>query len=166
MRKISYLPYWILLNFVIISIAACDSNRVFDEYHHFRDARWNRYELAEFSFSVQDTKNPHNFFLSLRNSTDYEYSNLYLFMKTYLPDSTYTVDTIECLLADSKGKWYGKGMGKTKESRILLRNDLVFPQAGRYVVKFEQAMRVEDLIGIEDIGVRVEKTNKKPGTKK
>jgi gliding motility-associated lipoprotein GldH len=66
-------------------------------------------------------------------------------------------DTLECELADYSGKWYGKGIGSVKFNRFMFRKGMRFRASGKYVFELEQAMRVRDLTGIRDIGLRVEK---------
>ena len=64
-------------------------------------------------------------------------------------------DTIELILADVEGKWLGKGWGAVKENSILLSGDMRFPLKGQYEFKIQQAMRVDTLDGISDIGIRM-----------
>jgi len=70
----------------------------------------------------------------------------------------YSIDTIECLLADDSGKWLGKERGKMVDNRILFRRGIRFKLSGNYSFEFEQAMRDTDLNGIEDFGIRIEKS--------
>jgi len=51
----------------------------------------------------------------------------------------------------------GKGTGKIRDNRILLKEHLRFPSRGDYTFEIEQAMRDISLKGIEDIGIRIEK---------
>lgn len=66
-------------------------------------------------------------------------------------------DTIECTLADKSGKWLGKGSGRYRDNRILIRDDIRFPRKGEYTLRLNQAMREEVLEGISEAGVRLEK---------
>jgi gliding motility-associated lipoprotein GldH len=73
------------------------------------------------------------------------------------PDGHIARDTIELTLADYDGRWLGSGMGSVKFSRFLLQKDVRFKQKGNYLFTLEQAMRVNELNGIRDIGLRIEK---------
>lgn len=153
-----YPKFIFLISFLIILFySSCDSNRVFDENFSFENANWDRYKPVSFKIEISDTISQNQFFINVRNTTDYKYSNLYLFIATQLPDGNISKDTIECILADINGKWLGNGLGNLKENNILLKNNLVFPKKGTYIFEFEQAMRVEILQGIADIGIRIEK---------
>ena len=152
-------PFLLISFLIILFLSSCDLNRVFDENCSFENATWDRNKIVSFKIEISDTISQNQFFINIRNTTDYKYSNLYLFITTQLPDGNISKDTIECILADINGKWLGNGLSKLKENNILLKNDLVFPEKGSYIFEFEQAMRVEILRGIADIGIRIEKNN-------
>lgn len=148
---------------VVIStvLLSCDGNKVFEEYIEVDGANWKKENIANFSFNITDTVNPHNLYLNIRNTGDYPKSNLYIFVKIKGPDGNFNVDTVNCQLADKRGKWLGKGVGDLWDLKIPYIGGFKFTQSGEYNVSFEQAMRVEDgLKGITDVGLRVEKTEK------
>lgn len=113
-------------------------------------------------FEVSDTVSTHDVYLDLRHTGDYPFSNLYAFVTLTSPDSTRLVDTVECTLADPSGRWYGKGQGFISSDRfqahVLYKLRNKFPRRGRYSLMLEQAMRVEKLEGIIDVGVSVERS--------
>ena len=84
--------------------------------------------------------------------------NLWLFVEIHFPDGIAERDTLEIMLADHRGKWLGHGLGSKFDSRIFLRKDVIFPITGKYIFLYEQAMRDEPLTGIDDMGLRIEKT--------
>lgn len=118
---------------------------------------WSLSDSIEFVVEIEDTLSPMNFLLNLRHNTDYEYSNIYFFVNTVYPGNDYSRDTIEILLAGKDGKWFGKGFGELKEVQVMLKNRVVFPRAGTYRFSFVHAMREDPLVGIEDVGIRIEK---------
>lgn len=121
---------------------------------------WPRLWKPEFTFDVTDTLGSYNTFLDLRHTTEYPYSNLYLFVSLTDPDGNISIDTVECPLAAPDGNWYGKGLGFIHEDRfqahVLYKMNNRFPKSGRYNMKLEQAMRRETLEGIINIGISVE----------
>ena len=122
--------------------------------------RLNRSVRGYLSFDVEvsDTISLFNFYINIRNTTDYNFSNIYLFLKTNYPNGMFSVDTIEIFLADLQGNWLGKGFGKYKDQQILFRKRGHFPLSGKYRFSFEQAMRNQELIGINTVGIRIERT--------
>lgn len=106
---------------------------------------------------LADTSNLHNMFVNVRNSTSYQYSNLFLFLDIDFPDGKRVRDTLECIIADRTGRWTGSGGGRIKSNQFLFRTDVWFPQQGIYRFTFQQAMRTPLLEGITDIGLAIER---------
>jgi len=142
---------------VLLAVSSCNTNALYEKNIHLESGVWNVENKLKFDVSIDDSIAPYDFYLNIRHNDDYEYSNLFLFIDTYYPTSEYTRDTIEILLSDIQGKWFGEGFGKLKEIRVLLKKGVSFPSSGDYTFDFVQAMRTEDLNGIEDFGIRIEK---------
>jgi len=140
-------------------LTSCDKGRVIDDNIALSAQGWDKTYKADFEVSIDDTASNYRFFVNIRNTVDYRYSNLYIFLNTRFPNGNITRDTIECLLADPSGKWLGRGISKMKENQILLNASLRFPLKGVYRFEIEQAMREESLKGISDIGIRIQKAN-------
>ena len=136
---------------------SCDSKTLFDNTKKVPGGVWNQYETVTFEVPVLDTISSYRFYLNLRHSVEYRYANIFFFIETEFPDGRMARDTVECILADRQGKWLGRGISGLKDNQILLRSGLRFPVTGTYRFRFEQAMRVMDLEGIEDTGLRLEK---------
>ena len=118
---------------------------------------WDSHHPINFEFQINDTIATYSFYISVRNNEEYPFSNIYFFINTLLPDGKSARDTVECILANPSGKWLGKGMGNLKESTHLIRNNLIFPRSGTYRMEIEQAMRVDELSGIKDVGIKIMK---------
>jgi gliding motility-associated lipoprotein GldH len=140
----------------VLFLTSCDKSAFFEENRHVASETWKQGDTLYYKLQITDTIHYFDFYLNVRNSTDYRYRNLYLFMNTRFPGGGIARDTIECMLAAADGKWYGKGMGKIKDSRILFKKAVRFPHAGTYLIGIQQAMREVKLAGISDIGVRIE----------
>lgn len=149
--------FFLLLS-MILFFSGCGFNAIYDEQVEVTQAKWYKDEVARFEVVISDTTSPCDFVLSVRNNTDYGFSNLYVFLNTRFPNGNVTRDTIECILADPTGKWLGKGWGNIKDNRIVLKSGLTFPISGTYAFFVQHAMRKDTLEGIESVGVRIEKT--------
>ncbi|MFA6923241.1 MAG: gliding motility lipoprotein GldH [Bacteroidales bacterium] len=152
-------------NLFLISIAlflfySCDKNRVFEDIKEIPEGNWNRKNKISFEINITDTTSLNNIYFNIRNKGSYAYRNIYIFLNTIYPDNKSSIDTFVCILANEKGRWLGKGIGDLWFNRMLFKKNLVFPKKGKYIFKFEQAMRNEDLLGITDIGIRIEKVEK------
>ena len=147
----------LLLLLVLLIINSCDSNRVFEEQIPLKNEVWNVNNQLKFNVTISDLLSRYNVYLNVRNGREYPFSNLFLFMNTVSPDGHVGRDTIELTLADYDGRWLGSGMGNVKFSRFLFQKDVQFKQTGTYRFELEHAMRIRDLRGITDIGLRIEK---------
>jgi gliding motility-associated lipoprotein GldH len=143
-------------------LAGCSDQVVFQADVPVPEEAWDRSFTPEFSFDVSDTVQHHDLYIDVRHTGDYPFSDLFLFVDLYGPDDRHLRDTVECLLADPTGRWYGKGTGfifaDRFEAHVLYKLKNRFPASGRYTIKLEQAMRTEQLPGVIDVGVSVERS--------
>ncbi len=151
------IPPLLLLLVFLITCSSCNLNSIYNENVSLKDTKWDKDALVSFNVIISDSLANYDFYLNLRNTTDYRYSNLYLFLMTRFPNGNISRDTIEIVLADNKGRWLGKGWSNLKENNILLKKGLRFPLSGNYVFFMQQAMRVDTLEGIHDIGLQISK---------
>lgn len=147
----------ILIFFVCLLVHCVDTNIIIFETHNLPNNNWNCKDTVVFRTVPDDISSSFNCYIDIRNSGVYPYSNLYLFVITCYPDGKKSRDTIETILADTQGKWLGKGLGDIKETRLLLKKGLRFHQKGIYTFKVVQAMRLDCLKGIYSIGMKIEK---------
>lgn len=147
--------FFLLLLFA--GLYSCDPGRIYESNVDIPRDGWPRTERARFEVEVTDTVSPCNILINIRNNSQYKYMVLWLFIDSRSPLGTVERDTVKVMLADHRGKWLGNGLGDKFDSRIFLRRNVRFPVSGTYEFEYEQAMRDEPLIGIEDIGLRIEK---------
>ena len=147
---------WLLAP-VLLLLAACDSNRFYEQYNPIADESWTTSNKQVFEVPVTDTTGLYSLFFNIRHSGSYRYRNLFVFLETTEPNGSRYRDTLECVLARPDGKWYGSGVGDLKDHRFLFKRHKALDQAGTYRFSFEQAMRVDPLEHVKDIGLRIEK---------
>ena len=144
----------ISLLFIIVS---CDENRVFDEYKSISDATWNKENVVDFEFKLDDTLSRNQVYLKIRNTVDYEFSNIYLFTKVVFPDGKVLVDTLEYEMTDAEGTWLGDGVSGMKNNLLYYKKDVVFYEKGIYKFSVQHGMRTNNLLGIQNVGLRIER---------
>lgn len=148
----------ILLIFAFsLIIAGCNSNVIYEKNHEIEEGIWNMNNKLEFNVNIEDSLALNDFYLNVRNTNDYAYQNLYVFIKTILPTKEIALDTAELFLADDGGKWLGTGLGDIKSLQILFKKDFRFTKTGEYLFIIEHGMRKKDLEGIIDFGITIEK---------
>lgn len=153
----SFLVFGIALIFI-----SCDKTQIFDEYHSFQNG-WDKKNSVIFTFDQEISKKPNNMFINIRTNNDYEFNNLFLITKLEQPSGLIKVDTLEYEMADSDGNMLGVGFSDIKESKLWYKENVKFPEKGKYKISISQAVRktgkvkgVEKLKGITEIGFRIE----------
>ena len=141
----------------IVMFISCDNHIVFDDYKTFEHQTWNADSSIVFSYSASDTISKNQIVIKVRHTTDYEFQNLFLFVKAE------KIDTLELLLANKEGKWLGKGVGDVREVELVYVKDKVFPKKGEFTFEIEQAVRygelekIQHLNNIQAIGLSIQK---------
>lgn len=152
--------------FFAVSFFSCDDTIEFIQFEPIENAAWDTSKKVTFDFSIQDTISPKNLFIHVRNTGEYPFSNMYVITTLTFPDETKVIDTLHYEMADATGKFLGKGIADSKESKLFYKEQKIFPKAGNYKFQIRQAMRkngevkpLQKLHGIQDIGFSIEKVN-------
>ena len=77
----------------IVMFISCNNNVVFENYKTFENQTWNADSSVIFSYSVRDTSCNNQVIIKVRHTTNYEFRNLFLFVKAE------KIDTVELMLA-------------------------------------------------------------------
>jgi len=147
-----------LLAAILFLLASCGNPAVYHQYRSFPSEGWNKEQEVFFTFMIEEAAIPYNVILEIRNNNLYPYQNLWVFYREELPGGAVRQDTMQCMLANDLGKWYGKGISLFV-SEFPIRSGYTFPMAGQYTFGFRQGMRRDTLAGIQAIGLRVERDN-------
>lgn len=154
MRKIA--GFLLLIIFITTS---CKQDIFYEKIDKIPNETWNVNDKLVYEFEIKDSMAYYDIYVNVRNTTDYPYQNLYIFLTNQFPSGIQMVDTLGCVLCDPFGKWYGKGNGNMKENKFLLRKQVRFQQKGKYVFTVQQGMRDDNLKGIANFGITFEKFN-------
>jgi len=158
-KRINRLSFIIALIFVLL-LSSCKSNVVYTSSAAMGQETWKLMDIATFKVPINDTINSNNVIFTIRSGTAYPFRNIFLFVTTASPNGKKITDTLQYNLADEKGKWYGKGFGDIHELNLPYKSNVYFPAKGIYEFKIQHGMRVENLKGVYDFGLRIEKTKK------
>ncbi len=150
-KFLSYIAFFGLF----ATLQSCGDKAYFDQVHSFDDKSWDKIDTAVFKVDVQDTVMTHDFILSLRTSTDYLYSNLWIYIMVTAPDGSTSKVAQKIPMARPDGSWIGKVSGTLVESRLRF-DSKAFPLKGEYVFKVANATQEESIPHVMDIGLRIE----------
>jgi gliding motility-associated lipoprotein GldH len=151
---------FLIICLFIWQLYACKKNLIYTDSVTIPGEEWNLENVALFTPKITDSTNSNNIYISIRTGTSYPYRNIWLFVTTASPAGTSITDTLQYMLADEKGKWYGKGFGDIHELNLPFRTNVYFPKTGIYSFKIRHGMRAEILKGVYDIGLRIERAAK------
>ena len=147
------------LIFIIFIFNACQNRVAHNHNVEFKEDVWKWAEEFQTSVEINDTITTYNIFLTFELTEDFPFSNLYLFINTFLPDNNVLTDTVNCMLFDKHGKWLGKSRFGKIRNKLPYKTNVRFPLSGKYQFEIEQAMRLEDLYGISSCGLLIEEYN-------
>lgn len=147
-----------LFVFILLS-TSCSEISIYHANIDIPHESWNLDSVAVFKVDIDDTTAVHNIYVNIRNTNEYPNSNLFLFVQTTSPVGSTLRDTMECILADNRGKWLGRGFGAIRDNQFPYKNYIRFPEKGTYTLSIQQGMRTSDLKGIASVGLRVERNN-------
>jgi gliding motility-associated lipoprotein GldH len=145
---------------LLLLLSSCNSDVIFTDSVVMEDNIWQLSNVPDFRMQIDDTTLLTNVFFTIRTGSDYPFRNLFLFVTVSSPDGNRMTDTLEYYLADEKGNWYGKGFGDIHELNLPYRTDVFFPDRGIYLFKIQHGMRIGDLPGIYDFGLRIESSKR------
>lgn len=141
---------------LVALLASCGGDVFYSEYAQVDEHGWLPTDSAAFTVQVDDTLQPFNFLIEVRNGVDYPYSNTFFFLRTTFPDGSQAQDTLEFPLADPSGQWYGKRAGRYVDTRYYFRRNARFPMPGTYRFAVANGMRDSAITDIRSIGLRIE----------
>ncbi|MBW3467315.1 gliding motility lipoprotein GldH [Arthrospiribacter ruber] len=139
-----------LLILVLSLLLGCDSDRLFEKYKGMESQSW--YLKDTVSFYFDEELEARSSLIAVKYNQDYEFRNLYL--RYFLLDSTgqeVESQLINIPLFESSGKPLGSGFGNT-----YTRFDTLPLESGENFrsIHFVQYMRVDQLKGIEAVGLK------------
>lgn len=160
-RNLLRLNMRILSLVLVLSIAliSCLDLPEYSESRVVDSEVWASSDTTFFDWTIDNDSVLYNCFVDVRHSGDYPFSNLYLFLDLTYPNGKHRVDTLECTLADKRGRWYGSGLGDIVDHRIEYKTGIQFPATGDYILGITHGMRQDPLDGVTDMGFRIERVS-------
>ena len=138
----------------LLLLTSCQRPAVYSEFREMPVSGWHQDSVLHYVVPVSDTLSTYDIQLSVRHTTQYPYQNLWMFITEWQDSTCILSDTVECYLADDRGRWLGSGIN-TYEMPLIYTTHHRFPHAGDYTFTLQQGMRTEELRGIRDIGLKI-----------
>lgn len=159
---------------VVFVLTSCDENFIYGVDRDINSKGWHKDSVFTFETdSLTDLPSIITIGFNIRNTTDYKYRNMYLFVEINIPGRERPLkDTLDHLLMTPDGYWTEGVKGASiKESMVYvqdsdaeLKESIAYypyaiqnPEKGIYRIKIQQGMRDSILNDVVSIGVRIEK---------
>jgi gliding motility-associated lipoprotein GldH len=143
--------------FVFFILSSCKNDVVVEDFCPVPNRQWHLDSSCIIQKRIPDVSGTFDFFINIRHSNTYKYSNLIVFFKTVYPSKKITIDTVNCIIADDRGKWLGHGFGDIIEDKVLFKRNMPLQDTGIYFFEISHGMRDTILYEISDIGLSIEK---------
>ena len=154
MRNISYIVYFL---FVVSFFVSCQPRRVYTGSALVPTGGWSVDSVISLDIPIEEAEGATDWIVYVRHTVDYGYQNFWLFLDLQSPDGTLFTDTVECYLADHRGRWLGNGWGALREMPILWQENFDALQSGHYTLSVRHGMRTNVLHEISALGVEIKK---------
>lgn len=139
-----------------IFFSSCKSDMVYSRFAPILSGEWHMDSVLQFTYSIPDTTPDYRLTLYVRHAENYPYQNIWLFAG----DSA-RCDTINCFLADDRGRWLGDKHHGWIETPVFIGENFRYTDTGTYTLTVQHAMRDTVLRGVWDVGVEISKYGKK-----
>ncbi|HIP32804.1 MAG TPA: gliding motility lipoprotein GldH [Crocinitomicaceae bacterium] len=146
----------LIIGILFYILSSCGEIPHFEKVYSFKNREWNLDVKPSYKVNIEDVNSEYNFTLSLRVTTDYKYSNIWVFMKTESPDGTTAREPFEIKLTDDKGVWVGNKTGSIVETSLYFKKRKL-PLRGEYTFTLEQGITESLVDEVLDLGFKVEK---------
>ena len=133
---------------------SCSSIPVYEKVYVFENNKWDQSVKPQFSVNIDDTSKLYDFTITLRTTTDYMYSNLWIYLNSQTPDKQQSREPFEIKITDANGEWMGKKTGSIVEHTIYFTKRKL-PVKGKYVFAIEQGITESIVDQVLDIGMVV-----------
>jgi gliding motility-associated lipoprotein GldH len=160
-----------ILCWMMLGLSGCsvDPSVVMDEFRNQPDKIWEWKEVQSFDFDITDGNSYYDVSVQARITAQFAYSNLWMVYRLGSPDSlsgsalgnlgskSAGSKQFDAVLADETGRWLGEGQGNLRVySFPVIQRAVLKP--GKYRFLLKQNVRVDQLFGVSDIGLRVVKS--------
>jgi gliding motility-associated lipoprotein GldH len=159
--NLAFKKFFVFVILCLLLLNSCMTSPYYQKTVTVPQNEWGYNFQPSFHFEITDTSSYYNLYFLIRHTDAYPYANIWLNIYTKEPsEKTFQQSRIEIPLAETGGKWLGRGMNEIWEQRMAItRNDapMIFKKKGVYEIRLEQNMRINPLPEVLNVGLRVEK---------
>lgn len=137
-----------------IALFSCSEESLYHRTHIIKDGIWTQKMKPFFKVDISDTTKMYDMVLTIRTTTEYPYSNMWLYFTVYYPTKKSQKFPIQLVTCDREGRWLGKKSGSLVSfSKLLIHNKLALK--GTYKFTVEQGITQKNLSEVVDVSLDV-----------
>ena len=150
---------WVWIIVLLLLFSGCSSKRLWEKSKSLSKSIWYRQQALTFHFLIRDAQQPCHIFLQTRYEESYPYHNMYVsYTLSNIQGQVLSEASTEVQLFDPKdGKPLGSGSSNFFFRADTLLSSYRFSVPGRYTMEIRQFMRLDSLVGLRNIGIRIDK---------
>jgi gliding motility-associated lipoprotein GldH len=151
MRKIAYL-------FMLIPIvfSAC-KGKFYKQYQDIPKLQWQRSNVVKFEVDIQDIEAAYRITIGFRYTTHIHQNAIPVIVGMVSPAGKTTSENYIIQLKDAKGEHLGEAMHDLADREQEVKKGFKFTEKGKHYFTITQASDAEDLGGIMEVGLVLEK---------
>lgn len=134
---------------------SCENPPAYEKSYAFSKNQWKQNVKPIFTVAIKDTSKEYDFVLTIRTTTDYKYSNLWMYWNTKTPDGQKAREPFEVKIAHPDGSWIGKKTGTIVENSLYFKRRKM-PLKGKYIFTLEQGITNSSIDEILDVSLLVQ----------
>lgn len=155
--KMKHSKWKIILLPLFAVLTACSGNMVYNEYDDVDPEGWNMDSAVAFVYNASDTTGVYEIIVDVRHNKNYRYQNFWMFINSSSPQGYVRKDTIECYLADNRGRWLSDRTLSVYNMPVIYMPRIKFPVTGEYRFEVYHGLRDSLLRDVEGIGLCIKK---------
>ena len=140
--------------FCLVFLFSCESVPTYEKSFVFEKNEWKQDVKPSFIVDIKDPSKEYDFVLTLRTTTEYKYSNLWVYMNTKTPNGEKAREPFELKITNPDGSWIGKKTGTIVENSLNFKRRKL-PLKGKYTFILEQGITESKIDQVLDIGLVV-----------
>jgi gliding motility-associated lipoprotein GldH len=145
--------------FCLAFLISCENAPIFEKSYVFENKEWKQNVKPSFIVDIKDATKEYDFVLTLRTTTEYKFSNLWIYMNTQTPNKESARESFEIKITNPDGSWIGKKTGTIVENSLNFKRRKL-PLKGKYTFILEQGITDSKIDQVLDIGLVVTEAKK------
>ncbi len=155
--KVRWIFYVCIATLLLQISQGCKRPIVFQEHYKIPDYIWEKSNILEFNFVINDTSSSYDIVIDVRHATYYFHNNLKVKLTMISPVQEEITFPVTLPLRDKNGEFTGKGAGDIWDNPIEIFNSMRFPVPGTYHFLLENDQPEPKTVAIMEMGVVIRK---------